>query len=261
MRVPEVNVNTSELEFIANKVGEKISKTIIVSNPIPETTLQGKWSVLPHPSDPPHTPNSHAWIHFLPQKFEENNINCKVIVDTGKLKADQYYEREVVLISNAQEENYKLKVKVKTAKLKVNIIFPPYHFISIFSTSLIVISWLITLLVIWLTQQYPEVWIDGYITSTEEYISGELLGVIVGGIIGIFNEIKKIFFNKGFNNITTFIYFVSIISTSILTGISAEIGFNPYLITGLLASGLPLTGMLLYPPLRLRQLKAQYRRQ
>lgn len=48
MRVPEVNVNTSELEFIANKVGEKISKTIIVSNPIPETTLQGKWSVLPH---------------------------------------------------------------------------------------------------------------------------------------------------------------------------------------------------------------------
>ena len=49
MRVPEVNVNTSELEFIANKVGEKISKTIIVSNPIPETTLQGKWSVLPPP--------------------------------------------------------------------------------------------------------------------------------------------------------------------------------------------------------------------
>ena len=42
-------------------------------------------------------------------------------------------------------------------------------------------------------------------------------------------KLKRFFFNKGFNNITTFIYFVSIISTSILTGISAEIGFNPYL--------------------------------
>lgn len=60
MRVPEVNVNTSELEFIANKVGEKISKTIIVSNPIPETTLQGKWSVLPHPSDPRQIGRAHV---------------------------------------------------------------------------------------------------------------------------------------------------------------------------------------------------------
>ena len=47
----------------------------------------------------------------------------------------------------------------------------------------------------------------------------------------------------------------------IITGIGAVIGFNSYLLTGLTASALPLAGMLIYPPLKLRRLKAQYRRQ
>ena len=43
-------------------------------------------------------------------------------------------------------------------------------------------------------------------------------------------------------------------------GIGIIIGFSPYIILALAATGLPLAGMLIYPPLRQRRLKAQYYR-
>lgn len=47
----------------------------------------------------------------------------------------------------------------------------------------------------------------------------------------------------------------------ILTGIGAIIGFNPYILGVLGVTGLPLTGMLIYPLIRQQRLKAQYHRQ
>lgn len=115
IRIPEVKFNQFRLLFQATKLGEKLTQTIIVSNSIPEPVLEGKWSVSPHPSDSPLTPNDHAWISFQPSKFASNRTECKVVVDTGKLMIDKVYEREIVLHTNASQETHFLKIKVKTA--------------------------------------------------------------------------------------------------------------------------------------------------
>lgn len=65
---------------------------------------------------------------------------------------------------------------------------------------------------------------------------------------------------RGFNFGTIALYIILTIATGILTGVGAVVGFNSYLLAGLIASALPLAGMLIYPPLKLRSLKAQYRR-
>ena len=101
-----------------------------------------------------------------------------------------------------------------------------------------------------------------------------LVFALIGGILGwifemtflkiekIMNKIiTKYFYSKGFSQKTFVSYILFSTLTSILIGISATTELHPYLITGLIASAVPLTGILLYPPLRLRQLKAKYRRQ
>ncbi|GGA11176.1 hypothetical protein CYANOKiyG1_24140 [Okeania sp. KiyG1] len=59
-RLPKVRISQENLEFTGNIWGEKLTKTITVSNPIPETILSGRWEVAPHVSDPPHTPYYHS---------------------------------------------------------------------------------------------------------------------------------------------------------------------------------------------------------
>jgi len=140
IRIPEVSLDKLELDFVANSVGQELSETITVTNTIPDTILQGEWSVSPHPKDPPHTPDSHSWISFSPRKFESNQVNCLLRVDTSKLKANKNYEREIVLNSNARQEKYYLKVKVKTAPLQPNVSLPPYGFILAFGLVLALIS-------------------------------------------------------------------------------------------------------------------------
>ena len=98
IRIPEVDLDELELDFVANSLEQKLSKTIRVTNKITDTILQGKWSVSPHTSDPLHSPDSHSWISFLPQKFKGNRVDCVVEVDTNKLRADRNYEREIILM-------------------------------------------------------------------------------------------------------------------------------------------------------------------
>lgn len=64
IRLPEVKLSQRSLEFKSSKLGQRLTQTITVSNSISETVLEGTWEVAPHSSDPPHTPDSHAWISF-----------------------------------------------------------------------------------------------------------------------------------------------------------------------------------------------------
>jgi serine/threonine protein kinase len=70
IRIPDVTFDKSELRFVANKIGEKLSQTIKFKNTVSETILQGQWYVAPHPNDPPHTPDDHVWIRITPKRFE-----------------------------------------------------------------------------------------------------------------------------------------------------------------------------------------------
>ena len=115
--IPKLRISRDKLEFTAAKFGEKLTQSITISNPIPQTLLAGNWSVAPHQSDPPHTPYEHAWISFSPARFESNDIECKITVDTSKLLANETYSRQILLHTNSESENYLIGVEVKTAPL------------------------------------------------------------------------------------------------------------------------------------------------
>lgn len=132
IRVPEVNLEPSELLFNATIVGEKVTQRIKITNKISDTILQGEWCVAPHPSDPPYTPEHHEWISFDSKQFKSNQLDCVVKVDMGKLRADQEYNRNIILTSNARQKQYHVKVKVKTAPLPLmKVPMPPYGVLAI----------------------------------------------------------------------------------------------------------------------------------
>jgi hypothetical protein len=126
IRVPAVDFSETVLELKANRLGEKLTRVIIIENSIPDTLLEGKWEVGSHPQDPPHTPDNHAWISVKPGKFSRNHILCQVQVDTSKLMADKQYKRQLILHSNAYPASHTLTVKVQTAALPIEKRKLPY---------------------------------------------------------------------------------------------------------------------------------------
>jgi serine/threonine protein kinase len=126
-RVPEAIVSSSVLEFTASKLGERITQTLMVRNNVPETVLEGWWEVAPHPSDPPHTPNSHAWISFGSRKFSGNANECSIVVNTDKLMAGKVYKRQILLHSNSSEETEELDLIVTTAEVPIQADDLPYQ--------------------------------------------------------------------------------------------------------------------------------------
>ncbi|WP_414526736.1 serine/threonine protein kinase [Nodularia chucula] len=126
VRVPGVKLSPSVLEFKATRLGERLRQTITIENPIPDTMLEGKWEVAPHPQDPPHTPDSHPWICVEPAQFSRNHTQCSVQVDTSNLMADKLYKRQLLLRSNAVPEVYPLMVQIETAPLPIERRKVPY---------------------------------------------------------------------------------------------------------------------------------------
>ncbi|MFH7028394.1 MAG: serine/threonine protein kinase [Heteroscytonema crispum UTEX LB 1556] len=126
IRIPEVKLSKSILEFKANYLGETLIERIIINNSIPETVLEGRWEVAPHKSDPPHRPNSHAWISLEKREFKSNSVECGIIVDTRQLMADKVYERKILLHTNSSPETSELTVRIQTAKIPLEIAKIPY---------------------------------------------------------------------------------------------------------------------------------------
>jgi hypothetical protein len=116
-RLPKVRIERYRLKFTATELGQKITQTVSVSNPIPNTILAGRWEVAPHPNDPPHTPYDHPWIFFETYKFEGNEVECKITVDSSKLLADTTYHRQIILHANSEPDSEEIAIQVKTAPL------------------------------------------------------------------------------------------------------------------------------------------------
>jgi serine/threonine protein kinase len=119
IRVPEVKLSQSCLEFTAKKLGERLTQTITISNAIPDTVLESRWEVAPHLSDPPHTPHAHQWIWFEQSQFSSNHAACQITVDTRKLMANKTFEREILIHTNSQPETQVINIKVKTAPIPI----------------------------------------------------------------------------------------------------------------------------------------------
>jgi serine/threonine protein kinase len=131
--LPVASMSSPALEFTATTLGERITQILTVQNNISDTILEGWWEVAPHPSDPPHTPNSHAWISFGSRKFSRNDNECSIVVDTDKLMAGMVYQRQILLHSNSTVEVEKLDVIVRTAKGSTIVDMMLSYIILIFS--------------------------------------------------------------------------------------------------------------------------------
>ncbi len=80
-RSPEVVLRPDSIELEAEKYGDKLTASVKIINPTPDTLLQGQWSLAPHPSEPRGRSGSSTWIAFKPSRFQKNQIECEITVD------------------------------------------------------------------------------------------------------------------------------------------------------------------------------------
>ncbi len=94
---PRVELNQNLLQFQVIQ-GEKATQTIVVSNSNDSTMMEGRWEIVAHHNDPPHTPYAaHTWISVTPSRFSQNRVECCVEVDAYKLRRLAVYERQLIL--------------------------------------------------------------------------------------------------------------------------------------------------------------------
>ncbi|QOV23667.1 serine/threonine protein kinase [Anabaenopsis elenkinii] len=289
VRVPEVKLSTSVIELTATRIGERLKQPIEVVNTMSETLLEGKWEVAPHPQDPPHTPDSHGWIVVSPREFKNNQINCDVWVDTSKLMADKFYERQLWLRSNADVEVHSLTVRVKTAPLPIERRSVPYLGLV---SSLLSFAGLSYAGYVFVSQIEAGFWAEigaGIVAGIAAVIAtliyavvraeiwsgigaggigsmfGAWIGAWMGGLIGagIVAVIVAVI-RAGIEPVIKFggeklgLFTAGL---GITGGIALAVGtLHPYILLALLATGLPFATMVLYPFIQRRKLIAQYRR-
>jgi serine/threonine protein kinase len=297
IRVAGVDFSETVLEFKAKRLGEKLTQSITIDNPIADTLLQGRWEVAPHPHDPPHTPDDHAWIAVTPAQFSGNYTRCQVQVDTSKLMADKQYKRQLILHSNAYPQNHTLTVKVQTAALPIEKRKIPFGaLIGIFLMTVVVAmttTWVITgsavgsvllqtfgyggILFFGILSLMYGFWINDFLRKQENFVA---VAVVVAVGVAVINwpmslavRAVSIVMCWGFNvgsavvvamnwaedSFTTMLILLTLgFGSAVGTGIIA--GFlNPFILLALTGTSLPTLSMLLYSPLKTRRLITKYR--
>ena len=196
---PEAKLSKSNLEFNANSYGEKLTQTITVTNSVAETLLEGNWQVAPHPSDPPHTPDSHAWISFSQPKFVSNDVRLKITVDTPQLLADSNYQRDILLQTNSYPKTQIINISVQTANI-ATVKLPYWKLIC--SVVLTSITYFLFLVLVDKNEEYIWLFIllgfsvgsilmiltnNNFVLNYKKILWGGIRGVLVtGGLIGGF---------------------------------------------------------------------------
>ncbi|AFY95503.1 serine/threonine protein kinase [Chamaesiphon minutus] len=133
VRYPSVEFSNTILQFAATRLGEKITKTITVTNSTADTLLEGTWSIEPHPHDPPNARDRHhKWISFSSREVKGNRVDCEITVDTSNLISQAVGSRSIVLRSNAVPDNHSILLEIKTAPLPVRLRKLPAEAIILF---------------------------------------------------------------------------------------------------------------------------------
>ncbi len=141
--LPDVVLSQSSLNFVATRIGERPTQTITISNPVPQTGLEGRWEVAPHPSDPPHTPDQHDWILVEPAEFAANRTECQITINTHKLMANKTYTRTLLLHTNALPKTYSLNCQIRTAPLPIRQQKLPYDLLLLLFPFSLAIAWIL----------------------------------------------------------------------------------------------------------------------
>ena len=124
---PDIQISQRSLDFRAKRLGQRLTQTITLSNLVPEVILKGTWEVEPHPNDPSSASGDHVWISFQQDRFEGNQTECQITVDTSKLMAGERYIRQLRLHTNGVPETYSFPLQVKTAPIPIRTQRISYH--------------------------------------------------------------------------------------------------------------------------------------
>lgn len=116
---PEVQLSHAEIQLQADTLGQILSCPITITNPLTDTLLTGAWQVQKHSSDPILPNQDHPWISITPSLFENNQVTCRVEVDTKKLMAGVIYNRVLTLHTNGTPQTYVVPIQIHTANLPV----------------------------------------------------------------------------------------------------------------------------------------------
>ncbi len=170
IRPAEAQFSQSTLEFTAQRRGELLTQTVVLTNPIPETVLEGEWEVASHPNDP--AKEVYGWITIAPPVFADNLIPCQVTVDTSQLMAGKTYHRQVLLHTNTLAKTYCLNVRVQTARLPVASHLLSYGLLGLLGGFFVGLGWLTS----WFAVVFGT--IAGSVESAK-------VGTLVGSAIGL----------------------------------------------------------------------------
>lgn len=140
LRPPEAQFSQTTLAFTASRRGDLLTQIVDITNPIPETLLEGRWEVASHPHDP--ASEVYRWITVEPQTFDSNQVKCQITVDTRKLMAGKTYHRRLLLHTNALAKTYCLNVQVQTARMPAPEYFLSLGLLGLLGVFFIGLSWL-----------------------------------------------------------------------------------------------------------------------
>ncbi len=146
LRPPEAQFSQSNLEFKASRLGEHLTQPVVITNPIPETILEGNWEIAPHPHDPPS--ELYQWITVEPITFTGSEIECQVTVDTQKLMAGKTYHRKLLLHANTLAKTYPLQLVIQTAAAPIHSNILPYGLLSLLGLFSLGVSWLVAWIIL-----------------------------------------------------------------------------------------------------------------
>lgn len=170
LRPPEAQLSRSTLVIEAKRLGDFLTETIAIANPIPDTILEGRWEVAPHPNDP--HPELYCWITIEPATFAGNRQQFEITIATDKLMAGKTYSRKLLLHTNALAQTTALNLQVQTARRPVTS--------SLLSYSLLGALGLVCSAVGWLTS-----WGVQTLEAGSTAIYSTSFGAILGGAIGL----------------------------------------------------------------------------
>jgi serine/threonine protein kinase len=170
LRPPEAQFSQSNVELRAARRGERLTHRVVITNPIPETTLEGTWEIAPHPQDPPA--ELFQWISVEPTSFTDNQVDCQITVDTHKLMAGKTYHRKLLLHTNTLAKTYSLNLLIQTAPVPVDATQLPYGILSLLGLFSFGISWMVAWMVL----------VAGAVAESSGMAG---FGAVVGGGIGL----------------------------------------------------------------------------
>jgi hypothetical protein len=170
LRPPEAQFSQSNVELRASQLGELLTHAVVITNPIPDTMLEGQWEIAPHPNDP--STELFRWVSVTPSSFVDNQVDCQITVDTRKLMAGKTYHRKLLLQTNTLAKTYSLNLLIQTAPVLVDSTLIPYGMLSLLGLFCLGISWMIAWIVL----------IAGAVAESSGMAG---FGAVVGGGIGL----------------------------------------------------------------------------